>query len=571
MTTATRSAAPDDTATSARLPRPAQILPTAPHAAAFPQPRGARGLAGWFTDRGVRTKILAVIGVLAAVAIMASVIAVNALAGAGAELQALADNKAQVSDTLSQMRAKTMVLRAYVLRAGVISDAATERQIAAQIDATDTEIDGDITRLDPYMMTSRPEQWQTFKNDWAAFNTLRADTLMPLATKQDPSFPAVYEKQGVPASEAVETSLAEVEKVGTVGFEKNAETSIAETSDAIRTVIIAVAAGLAAAIALGLYVAGGIRRALVKVESTLTAMARKDLTVEAGVESADEIGRMARALTAAQANMRAVIASVAASAQSVASSAEELSASSVQIAASAEETAGQAGVVASASGQVSRSVQTVAAGAEEMGSAIREIANNAAQAAKVAAEALTAADGTTSTVHQLGASSKEIGEVIKTITSIAAQTNLLALNATIEAARAGEAGKGFAVVANEVKELAQGSSKAADDIVARIEAIQADSTSAAAAIEQIGTIIRSINDYQSGIASAVEQQTATTGEMARNVTEAATGVDEIAGNISGVATAADSTSEALQQTRTAVDQLAALAAELNVEVADFSV
>jgi methyl-accepting chemotaxis protein len=113
--------------------------------------------------------------------------------------------------------------------------------------------------------------------------------------------------------------------------------------------------------------------------------------------------------------------------------------------------------------------------------------------------------------------------VIKVITSIAQQTNLLALNATIEAARAGEAGKGFAVVANEVKELAKQTAKATEDISRKIEAIQGDTKGAVEAIAQIGKIINQINDIQNTIASAVEEQTATTSEISRNVAEAARG------------------------------------------------
>ncbi|MCB1189230.1 MAG: hypothetical protein KDK90_02275 [Leptospiraceae bacterium] len=243
-------------------------------------------------------------------------------------------------------------------------------------------------------------------------------------------------------------------------------------------------------------------------------------------------------------------------------SARNLADLSQQMGANAEETSTQANIVSAAAEEVTKNVQTVATGAEEMSSSIKEIAKNATGAAKIAVEAVKTAEVTTKTVNKLGESSGEIGKVIKVITSIAQQTNLLALNATIEAARAGEAGKGFAVVANEVKELAKQTASATEDISQKIEAIQGDTDGVVLAITEIGKIINQINDIQTVIASAVEEQTATTNEIARNSGEASKGSVEIARNILGVSQAAKQTTSAVGDTHKSAMDLSRVAEQL---------
>jgi methyl-accepting chemotaxis protein len=318
-------------------------------------------------------------------------------------------------------------------------------------------------------------------------------------------------------------------------------------------------------------VSRGITKPLAECVVGLESLAQADLTSEVRVAGSDEVAQLGASFNRAVGDLSTVVRRIRESAWTLASSSEELSVTSTQMGASAEETSAQANAVSAAAEQVSANVNTVAASAEEMSASIREIASSAHEAADVAAEAVTAAGSTNATVRQLGDSSAEIGEVIKVITSIAEQTNLLALNATIEAARAGDAGKGFAVVANEVKELAKGTAAATEEIGQKVIAIQGDAHAAMAAINHISEVITRINDIQGTIASAVEQQTATTNEITRHVTEAATGAGEIAANVTGVAQAAQDTSSGAASAQAAAQDLARLAEELSLTVSRFVV
>jgi methyl-accepting chemotaxis protein len=328
-------------------------------------------------------------------------------------------------------------------------------------------------------------------------------------------------------------------------------------------------AGLLVLIGLSVPLARSILRPVRRLGEVVEALARGDLTQRSGITSRDELGRMAAGLDAALGSIHGSLGTIGRNADSLASSATELAGVAARIAESAQDTDAQTSSASAEAEEISRNVQTVAAGSEEMGLSIREISRNTSEAAQIAAVAVSEAAQATETIRQLGESSAEIGNVIKLITSIAEQTNLLALNATIEAARAGDAGKGFAVVASEVKDLAQETARATEDIGSRVNAIQQDTGGAVEVIGRISEVIAKINDFQTTIASAVEEQTATTGEMSRSIAEVASGSNRIATNIADVATASSSAVQGVTQTRRASDDVARTAEELRSLVGAF--
>ncbi len=309
-----------------------------------------------------------------------------------------------------------------------------------------------------------------------------------------------------------------------------------------------------------------------KIDSLLkvvAAAADGDLSQTMPIAGEDAAGQIAQGLERLISDLRVSVAGISQTAMSVTSSSEELSSISQQLTTNSLHAALQATNVSASSEQVSTNVSIVAASAEEMLASIREISKSATEAARVARTAVGMANSTNDTISKLGISSQEIGKVIKVITSIAQQTNLLALNATIEAARAGEAGKGFAVVANEVKELAKETARATEEIGQKIEAIQTDTRAAVKAIAEVGEIINQVNDISSTIASAVEEQTATTNEIGRNVTDAARGTCEIAQNIANVAHASEMTTRGAQETQSAARALTDMASQLQVLISRF--
>ena len=408
--------------------------------------------------------------------------------------------------------------------------------------------------------------------DFTAARTAYAQALTQLQARAsdltDPTLPGLIQTMTQQQQTMVQ-ALATVVTEATDSAAGSAQAA-EDTYFSGRNLLLGLAAvGLLLALVLAVVVARSVTRPVGRIQEVLGQVADGDLRVRVGAAGHDELGDVARSLDRTLDGLAEVFAVVTGSATRLSAASSELSAGAEVVAQDSAHAARRTEVVVASAGEVSSNVATVSAGSEQMRSAIGEIAHNAQQASQVAAQAVDVAAETTRTVHTLGESSQEIASVVKLITAIAEQTNLLALNATIEAARAGESGKGFAVVASEVKELAQETARATETIARRVETIQGDTAGAVEAIGRISTVIGEINDYQATIAAAVEEQTATTTEMNRNVAAAAAGTEEISGAIAGLAEGARAAGERVAATRAASAELATMGRDLEVAVARF--
>lgn len=332
------------------------------------------------------------------------------------------------------------------------------------------------------------------------------------------------------------------------------------------------------------------------------SVARGDLSHDVPREyqaRGDEIGQLSQSMQTMTESLRKVMGEIAGGAKLLTSSSRELSESSGQMSSGSRSASDKAHAVAAAVEQMSANTTSVAAGMEEtttnlaavasateqMTSTIGEIAGESEKARRITAEATQQAARITEQMNQLGQAAREIGKVTEAITEISAQTNLLALNATIEAARAGAAGKGFAVVANEIKELAQQTAAATEDIKARVAGVQSSTASGVAEIQKVSQVIYSVSDIVGSIASAIEEQATVTKDIARNIAEASTGMRdanlrvaetsqasrEISTQIAGVDHAAGGIAEGSEHVRSSANELSGLAEQLTLTVARYKV
>ena len=403
--------------------------------------------------------------------------------------------------------------------------------------------------------------------------------------------------------------FADVDRVGhdimeIQGHEVRAATEKAQSFAATlrRLIIGIVLVAFALSIIFAVTITRSIAQPIATVSNVMGEIGKGNLAVEIGaslVERRDEAGDLAKGAQELAKNLRTMIGEVGSGAQTLTDASRELTSISATlskgnkdvaslattVAAAAEESSANTSSVAAAMEQTTANLSSVASATEEMSATVGEIASNAEKARAISSEATNQAEAISAMMKELGRAAQDIGKVTETITSISAQTNLLALNATIEAARAGAAGKGFAVVANEIKELAQQTASATEDIKSKISGIQASTGGAMGDIEKIAQVIKEVGDIVSSIAAAIEEQSTVTKDVASNIAQATAGVkdanervaqtaavaQDIAKDIASVNATVTELVSGSEQVKTATGELTTIAEQLKQRSEQFKV
>jgi methyl-accepting chemotaxis protein len=511
----------------------------------------------------------------------------------------LSDNWLPSINLVRKVQFETTAQRTVIYQAIMATEAKDVQRFVDRFGELHTGISADLDRYKGLISSAEERQgFDELAADYGAFVKISEEIFALARTNQDDK---ALEMSVGPAREVAQKYAAAIERLVQINEHGAAESKArieGVSNEAFLIVGVLLATVFVLAVGAGLALGNGIGKPVAAMTGAMHRLAEGDKTVEIPARGRkDEVGAMAEAVevfkrnaieaerlaaeqeASREAQMKRAAAietlttdfdrNVSGVLEMVSGACEEMNATAQTLSATAEQTTRQATAVAAATEQASTSVQTVASAAEELSASIGEIGRQVETSSNIAHTAAEEAQRANTIVQELAQSSARIGEVVDMITDIANQTNLLALNATIEAARAGDAGKGFAVVAGEVKNLANQTARATEEIGQQIGAVQESTKNVVAAIGGIVERIGELSQISATIASAVEEQTAAATEIARNVQQAAAGTQEVSSNIGGVSQAAGETGAASTQVLSASRSLSGESEQLKGLVVGF--
>jgi len=553
----------------------------------------------WFQNLRIARKIFLTFSLLSLLFALLGGGALKGVSDLGAAGNDVGGNWMPSVSTIQKIQYELTAQRAVIYQIIAAQEEAEIERLIKRMEELDGQIRGTMSKY--AKLISEPEERRTFDvlvKEYEAFHALQQKVFALARVNSDEEALAMTTGEARQLAVGITKDVEELVAIN----EKGAAASVQRIEDVRSEVRVLVSVLLVAAFSLaigaGLALAGGIGKPIAAMTETMRKLAAGDKSVEIPARGRkDEVGAMAEAVEVFKQNAieaerlageqeKARAAQMARAAQIealtgkfdreisgvleiVSSACLEMNSTAQSLSATAEQTNRQATAVAAATEQASTSVQTVASAAEELSASIAEIGRQVETSSNIARSTAQEANRSNEIVQELALSSSRIGEVVNLITDIANQTNLLALNATIEAARAGEAGKGFAVVAGEVKNLANQTAKATEEIGGQINGVQASTQNVVTAIGQIVDRIGELSQISATIASAVEEQSAAAVEIARNVQQAAAGTQEVSSNIGGVSEAASATGAASHQVLSASHSLSEEAERLKGMVIEF--
>lgn len=528
-------------------------------------------------------------------------VAVSQLSAANERISEFADHKLPLVRSLGEIRYATTRLRVRSARLAQITDAGERQKAKDLADQSISDVDKAVTTY-ASLIANLPKQQEVlaaFKANWPTYVQMHNDIYQKMVDGKADEASTILNKTSQPPFNAVIAALQSgIDQINTDITQAQAE-AVDDYNQAFALTAGTVTIGLILALGALAFVYYGVVKPLHRITAAMGGVAGGDLSTTIPYANAkNEIGEMASTLKvfrdglmeaerlrlagieAETRNKERLVAeriaiadrfetAMGTLAEGFVHSSSEVADSARNLASTAEETSRQAQAVTGAAETASDNVQTVAAGTEELSASVREITTQVTKSADIARTAAGEAQRSSENVKALSASAQSIGEVVELIRAIAEQTNLLALNATIEAARAGEMGKGFAVVAAEVKNLADQTAKATAQISAQISGIQSSTGTAVSAIDTISKTIEKMDEIAAMIASAVEEQAATTQDIAHNVQSASAGTAGVTRNIALVTRAASETSAAAEQVLSSSEELSQQSDKLKDQVETF--